>query len=195
MKKEWIENLVVSQTMGIVMDGSLMAKLTDRLLEMQGEESFDLKLLQKQLGEAEKGIENMLNAIQMGIITASTKQRLATLEEQKAQLEEQILQERIKNPALSREQIAFFLDQYKKTDITDETQRQRLIDCFVNAVFVYDDKIVLTFNYKEGTKAINLDDVNGSDMVGYGPPRVRFSPCGKAGILLSAGRERRKSQI
>mgnify|MGYP007025199047 CR=1 FL=1 len=67
----------------------------------------------------------MLNAIQMGIITASTKQRLATLEEQKAQLEEQILQERIKNPALSREQIAFFLDQYKKTDITDETQRQR----------------------------------------------------------------------
>lgn len=170
VKKEWIENLVVSQTMGIVMDGSLMAKLTDRLLEMQGEESFDLKLLQKQLGEAEKGIENMLNAIQMGIITASTKQRLATLEEQKAQLEEQILQERIKNPALSREQIAFFLDQYKKTDITDETQRQRLIDCFVNAVFVYDDKIVLTFNYKEGTKAINLDDVNGSDMVGYGPP-------------------------
>lgn len=130
-----------------------------------------MKLLQKQLGEAEKGIENMLNAIQMGIITASTKQRLATLEEQKAQLEEQILQERIKNPALSREQIAFFLDQYKKTDITDETQRQRLIDCFVNAVFVYDDKIVLTFNYKEGTKAINLDDVNGSDMVGYGPPK------------------------
>ena len=170
VKKEWIENLVVSQTMGIVMDGSLMAKLTDRLLEMQGEESFDLKLLQKQLGEAEKGIENMLNAIQMGIITASTKQRLATLEEQKAQLEEQILQERIKNPALSREQIAFFLDQYKKTDITDETQRQRLIDCFVNAVFVYDDKIVLTFNYKEGTKAINLEDVNGSDIVGYGPP-------------------------
>jgi hypothetical protein len=38
VKKEWIENLVVSQTMGIVMDGSLMAKLTDRLLEMQGED-------------------------------------------------------------------------------------------------------------------------------------------------------------
>ena len=123
-------------------------------MTIQGQESFDLRLLRKQLGEAEKGIENMLNAIQMGIITPSTKQRLADLEEQKAQLEQQILAEQIKNPALSREQIAFFLDQYKKTDVHDEAQRQRLIDCFVNAVFVYDDKIVLTFNYKDGTKTI-----------------------------------------
>ena len=48
---------------------------------------------------------------------------------------------------------------------------QRLIDCFVNAVFVYDDKIVLTFNYKDGAKTIVLDDVNGSDMVDNGPPK------------------------
>lgn len=170
VKKEWIENLVVEQTMGIVMNGPLMEQITDRLLAMQGQESFDLRLLKKQLAEAEKGIENMLNAIQMGIITPSTKQRLAELEEQKNQLEQQILMEQIKNPVLSREQITFFLDQYKKTDTTDEAQRQRLIDCFVNAVFVYDDKIVLTFNYKDGAKTIVLDDVNGSDMVDNGPP-------------------------
>ena len=140
---------------------------------MQGQESFDLRLLRKQLGEAEKGIENMLNAIQMGIITPSTKQRLAELEEQKSQLEQQILMEQIKNPVLSREQIAFFIEQYRKTDIHDEVQRQRLIDCFVNAVFVYDDKIVLTFNYKDGAKTIALDDVNGSDLVDSGPPKNR----------------------
>ena len=170
VKKEWIENLVVEQTMALVMNGPLMEQITDRLLAMQGQESFDLRLLQKQLAEAEKGIENMLNAIQMGIITASTKQRLADLEEQKSRLEQQILVEQIKNPALSREQIALFLDQYKKTDVNDEAQRQRLIDCFVNAVFVYDDKIVLTFNYKDGTKTISLDDVNSSDMIDFGPP-------------------------
>lgn len=171
VKKEWIENLVVDQTMGVVMNGPLMEQITDRLLAMQGQESFDLRLLKKQLKEVEKGIENMLNAIQMGIITPSTKQRLAGLEEQKNQLEQQILMEQIKNPVLSREQIAFFIDQYRKTDIHDEAQRQRLIDCFVNAVFVYDDKIVLTFNYKDGAKTIVLDDVNGSDMVDNGPPK------------------------
>ncbi len=159
--------------MGVVMDGPVMERITDTLLAIQGQESFDLRLLRKQSAEAKKGIENMLNAIQMGIITPSTKQRLAMLEEQKDQLEQQILMEQIKNPVLSREQITFFLDQYKKTDIHDETQRQRLIDCFVNAVFVYDDKIVLTFNYKDGSKTVSLDDVDSSDLVDHCPPKIR----------------------
>lgn len=175
VKKDWIENLVVRQTLLMLADSALMERLIDRLLELQGEESFDLRLLQKQLAEVEKGIENMLNAIQAGIITASTKERLATLESQKAQLEESILREKIKRPVLNREQIEFFLCKFRNTDTTDEEERQRLIDCFVNAVFVYDDRIVLTFNYKDGTKTISLDDVKSSDLGGFGPPN-RESP-------------------
>ena len=34
-----------------------------------------------------------------------------------------------------------------------------LIDTFINAIFLYDDKVVLTFNYKEGTKTITFDDL------------------------------------
>ena len=34
-----------------------------------------------------------------------------------------------------------------------------LIDAFVNAIYLYDDKLVLTFNYKDGTRTIALDDV------------------------------------
>ena len=97
-------------------------------------------------------------------------ERLASLEAQKAQLEESILREQIKRPVLTREQITFFIHKFRKTDTSDEDERQRLVDCFVNAVFVYDDKIVLTFNYKDGTKTNSLDDVNGSDLVGFAPP-------------------------
>ncbi len=171
VKKEWIENLVVQQTMTVVVDGPLMNQIVDRLLALQGAESYDLKLLRRQLKETEQGIENMVNAIQQGIITASTKERLASLEEQKRQLDQQIMKEQIKNPVLSREQIVFFLDQYKHTDITDETQRQRLIDCFVNAVYVYDDRIVLTFNYKDGTKTITREDIASSDLNKERPPK------------------------
>lgn len=171
VKKDWIENLVVQQTLLMVMDDALMERLIDRLLDLQGDESFDLRLLQKQLAEVEKGIENMLNAIQAGILTASTKERLAALEVQKAQLEESVLRERIKRPVLTREQIAFFLRKFRDTDTADEEERQRLIDCFVNAVFVYEDKIILTFNYKDGTKTISLDDIESSDLESFGPPR------------------------
>lgn len=170
VKKEWIENFVVQQPMAVIMDGPLMERIIDRLVELQGEENYDLRLLEQQLKQAEKGIENMLDAIQQGIITASTKQRLASLEEEKTRLEQSIIEAKIKNPALSREQIAYFLDQFKNTDINDEDQRQRLIDCFVNAVYVFDDKIVLTFNYKNGTKTIGLDAVKSSDLVGCCPP-------------------------
>lgn len=182
VKKEWIENLVVQQTMAVVVDGPLMERLVDRLLSIQGAESYDLKLLRRQLKETEQGIENMVNAIQQGIITASTKERLATLEEQKRQLDQQIMKEQIQSPVLTREQIAFFLDQYKHTDITDETQRQRLIDCFVNAVYVYDDKIILTFNYKDGTKTITREDIESSDLNEERPPTRKHLT--KSGVFL-----------
>ena len=170
VKKEWIEDIVIRQTMAVVMNSPLMERITDRLLELQGEESYDLKLLDQQLKQTEQRIENMLNAIEQGIVTASTKQRLSALEDEKERLEQSIIEVKIQNPALSREQITFFLDQFKHTDINDEDQRQRLIDSFVNAVYVFDDKIVLTFNYKNGTKTISLDTVKSSDLVGNGPP-------------------------
>ena len=32
-------------------------------------------------------------------------------------------------------------------------------DTFVNAIFLYDDKMVITFNYKDGTDTITFDDL------------------------------------
>ena len=54
-----------------------------------------------------------------------------------------------------------------------------LIDAFVNAIYLYDDKLVLTFNYKDGTRTIALDDVKeavkkntGSDLDCLAAPRT-----------------------
>ena len=60
--------------------------------------------------------------------------------------------------------IHIFLQRFRAIDTTKPEQRQRLIDSFVNAVYVYDDKIILTFNYQDGTETITLDDINGSDL-------------------------------
>ena len=40
-------------------------------------------------------------------------------------------------------------DRFRKFHLTKREQRQRLIDSFVNAVYLYEDKIILTFNYKD----------------------------------------------
>lgn len=165
VKKDWIEDLVVSYTMKAIMNDEVMERLIDTLMELQKRESTDLLLLKKQLAETEKGINNMLNAIQAGIFTLSTKQRLDELEETKSQLEISILQEEMHKPMLTREQIAFFIIyHFRKFDVTKREQRQRLIDSFVNAVYLYEDKIILTFNYKDGSKTITLAEVEGSDL-------------------------------
>ena len=112
----------------------------------------------------------MLNAIQVGIVTAAAKERLMALEAQKNELDERILQEQINHPILTRGQITFFLYQFRKIDTHDEDERQRLIDSFVNAVFAFDDKIVMTFDYKCGARVVELTDLNSSDLVGRRPP-------------------------
>lgn len=170
VKKDWIEDLVVSYTMKAIMNDEVMERLIDTLMELQKRESTDLPLLKKQLAETEKGINNMLNAIQAGIFTPSTKQRLDELEETKSQLEISILQEEMHKPMLTREQIAFFIYRFRKFDVTKREQRQRLIDSFVNAVYLYEDKIILTFNYKDGSKTITLAEVEGSDLSVLGAP-------------------------
>ena len=35
--------------------------------------------------------------------------------------------------------------------MTQPEQRQALVDTFINAIYLYDDKVLITFNYKVGT--------------------------------------------
>jgi hypothetical protein len=120
---------------------SISGLFEDSLLN---QESNTLPLLQQQLVETNRGIQNLLNAIQQGVFhTSSTKQRLDELEAAKSDLEVRILQEKMVKPTLTKEQLIFWLSRFRKLDVTQKDQRQRLIDTFVNAIYLYDDKIVL----------------------------------------------------
>jgi len=48
----------------------------------------------------------------------------------------------------------FWIYKFRQLDMTDPTDREQLIDGFVNSIFVFDDRIILTFNYKDGTIAL-----------------------------------------
>ena len=76
----------------------------------------------------------------------------------------------------------FFLDRFRKLDVRQLSHRRMLIDTFVNAVFLYDDKLVLTYNFREGTETITFDDLknklgegfSGSDMSSVAAPKQGF---------------------
>lgn len=102
VKKDFIENLVVKGIMQKIMDDELMEHLAESLFTLQLAEDTKIPQMKEQIAKVESGIENMLNAIQQGIILDSTKKRLADLEEQKKKLEIELLQEQINSPFLRK---------------------------------------------------------------------------------------------
>ena len=186
VKKDWIENLVISQTMKLVNDEETVKAIAAMLLDMQERENTNLPLLNEQLREAQRGIDNLLNAIQQGIFTKSTKSRLEELEAAKEELEIKIANEKLVKPKLTEEQILFYLHKFRVLDMSKPSHRQRLIDTFINRIYLYDDKLVITFNHKDGAETITLDDIetalagkeNGSDLVSSAVPKNGLSHTG-----------------
>ena len=174
VRKQWLEDLVVNETMKLVEDDASMNAIIAKVMELQNQESTDLPIYEKQLKETETGITNMLNAIQMGILTSSTKERLEALEEQRKELQARIAEERLAKPKMKEEFVRFWLLRFRKLDMTQPEQRQALVDTFINAIYLYDDKVLITFNYKEGTETVAFGEAvkaeKSSDMSARGTP-------------------------
>jgi DNA invertase Pin-like site-specific DNA recombinase len=187
VKKDWIEDLVLMYIRKILFDDELIEKLADRMMEELGKENTVLPLLRRNLADTEKGIENMLNAIQMGIFTPSTKQRLEELEQRRKDLTLQIAKEELAPPTLTRDQILFWLYRFRELNPQKLEHRRRLINSFVNAVYLYDDYFVFVGNYKDGTKTITFAELEaagiGSDLNALSVPRIRGPPLGGPLIL------------
>ena len=145
-------------------------------LEKLGSENKVLPILQRRYSETEKAINNMLNAIEQGIITPSTKQRLEELEQQKGELSVQIMKEEMSKPVLTREQILFWFHRLRKLNIEKLEHRRKLIDTFINAIYLDDDKMIITFNFKDGSKTITFAEIEaaekGSDFTDFGAPKT-----------------------
>ena len=179
VRKQWLEDLVVNQTMQLVKDDAAMESIIAKVMELQNKENTNIPLYEKQLRDAESGIQNMLNAIQAGILTSSTKERLEQLEETKRELEARIAEEKLAKPKVTEEFIRFWLLRFRKLDMSLKDQRQALVDTFINAIYLYDDKVLIAFNYKEGTQTITFEEAaqaaskeNGSDLDCFTAPRT-----------------------
>ena len=100
------------------------------------------------------------------------------------ELENKIACEKLAKPRITEEQLRFFLEKFRKMDVTNQAQRKMLIDTFVNAIFLYDDKVVLTYNFHEGTETISFEELqkvteagaSGSDLVSSTAPNLKNRP-------------------
>lgn len=102
----------------------------------------------------------------------------SVLEAARDDLEQKIASEKLAKPRISAEFITFWLHRFRKLDVTQKAHRKMLMDTFINAIFLYDDKLEITFNFKEGTRTVTFSELqevvekgaDGSDMDSVGAP-------------------------
>lgn len=156
--KEWLESAVVDITVKNILQDDVIDLIADRCEKISIAEhnnQSERNILTLQLASVNKSLSNIMKAIEEGIITSTTKQRLNELEEQKAKLEFELTELEIVHPLLSKKQIIYMLTQFKTDEDTELTEEYRkdLIECFVNSVYVYDDRLIVTYNLLQKEKA------------------------------------------
>ncbi len=171
IRKEPLERFVVDTAIKVIFSDEIIERLIDLVMDAQQKENTRLPVLKEQLRDTEKRLANLLEAIEQGILTPTTKQRLDELEARKEALNTSILEEELKKPVLTREWIRFWLEKFRKGDVGSTEHQRQIIDTFVNSVYVFDDRAVLNFNFTDDAKTVTREEVLGSSAVDNAPPR------------------------
>ena len=167
LRKAWLERGVVVATVNTVLQDKEIDRIADKLVVMQERENTLLPTLRQQLYEVDKALNNLVDAIQQGLLSKTTKQRLDELETRKEELETSILQEELARPKYTKNEIVRWLTQFKNGNVDDVDYQRRIIDSLLNTARVFDNYLVLTYNYNDHTETISFADIEaalGSDL-------------------------------
>lgn len=159
IRQDLIEPYILEKAQQLIMDDKVVDYITDNVWEFyltQDQQRDKITTLQAQLKEVEAAINNLMRAIEAGIpLTEMTKNRLSELDAQRTALNSAIAQTQLEDSfRLQKEHIRFFITQFRELDYSDPKCQKRLIDVFVNSIYVTDDDITINFNYAGGTEKV-----------------------------------------
>lgn len=181
-KKGFLEWFVVEQTVEYVLTPERIDYIAARIVAKYDEEFNDKGI--KDLERQAKKIESEINAAVDASLTAPEKvrpryyEKIETLETQKADIEMNLATLKIAaGHRYTKEQIAEWLKTFCNGDKLDIEFQKRIIDVLVNSVYVYDDKIVIYYNVKDGKQISYIDACNDipdseADFEGCGGVRI-----------------------
>ena len=144
IKKELLEEFVVEFILGELKCKENIERAVDTLMSLQEKYLKDnplLNNLKKEKKQLDTALNNLMRAIEAGIISATTQRRLNELEEQNTELERKILIEESKQAMLlDREQIEKY---YIKALVLDP---EKLINTLIKEIVLYNDKVEIYMN-------------------------------------------------
>lgn len=169
VKQALIEDLVIQTTIDLLNDDELLEFLIENTWQFynaQDETQEELEALKRQLEQTEAAIENLIRAIEAGILNSATKKRMDELEAQQKDLITAIADREIaRNFHITREYVDFFFRQFRDKDYTDRECQKQLVATFVNSVFVFDDYLKINYNFSSDSRIVTLSEVNEAEEI------------------------------
>ncbi|MCM1043354.1 MAG: recombinase family protein [Corallococcus sp.] len=144
IRKEHLEKIVVDSIVEELSKPQIMDYVVKELLKLQENliaDNVNLKILTREKAQVSKSLENLMTAIENGIISKTTNKRLHELEQQQEQLERQILIEKSKTSIRVSEKV---VREYYQQALRLEPQM--LVNVLIKEIILFDDKIQIQFN-------------------------------------------------
>lgn len=151
--KQVLEDDIMAITWKLLCDSQTITELAKQILkrhENATKQNINIKALTNKRDGLLKASNNLISAIEQGIITEQTKIRLKELEVQISQLDFDIEQEKQRTYSfLTQEKIEDYLKGVICGDIDDIGTRKKIVNQFIREIVVYEDKVVVTYNFTD----------------------------------------------
>ncbi len=143
VRKETLEDLVIENVVSAMNDKKIMTGIVQSLLREQTKQAGEqvlLNMLFKEHRQTQTALNNIVAAIERGIISDTTNKRLHELETRLRELDEKIAVEQNKTiPILSEKDILTYYSSAL------ENEPRLIVSLLVKRIVLYDDKIEIFF--------------------------------------------------
>lgn len=158
VRKEAIEQLVVSSLKACITKPENIDWMTDLVMKYRNKiiAESDIGYLEDKLKENKTAIKNVMKAIEMGVVTETTKARLQELEAEQKEVLSSLLAEKRGIPDVTRDHVQFFFESFRNGDVNSIKYKKTLIKHFLRAVYLYDDHIKITFDYDDSDTGVEI---------------------------------------
>ena len=167
-RKGFIEWYIVEQTVQYVLTPSRAARVAKAVVQEYKKEFSNSRVddLEKALKQIDRELDKLVDAIVNSPKVAHRKiyDRMEALEVQKVEMETDLARLRIAQEIQPTEtEVRAWLKKLCDGDPLDEEFCKRIINVFINAVYLYDDRVIVFYNIRGGKQVSYIDLINSSD--------------------------------
>ena len=161
-KKDFLEWYVCEQTVEYILSPDQLQAISSAVVRLYNQENDDTRI--KDLERIKKRLDDELNKLVDRLATVPDSavsritERMDQLENERINTETELAKLRIQQKIrITEKEVTAWLQTFSRGDLFDPAFRIKLIDTFINSIFLWDNKIVIFFNVSGGKQVSMID--------------------------------------